>query len=209
VSSTPASEDLTARARIRDAALQLFAEHGVANASIRDIAAVAGVSSGLIRHHFGSKEALRDACDTYAMDRITRLREEAFANGQLAEDALMGAQTPMMRLLQRYLMKSMLDGSEAAAVMFDDVVRQAEEWLRAAGAQTRDLRATAVVLCVMQVAGFLMPAEISRALAVDVNSDAGRVRLYHGMVDLMANALLTPDQTADIHTAIDRLAEGA
>src|SRR6266542_759545 len=56
----PAFEDLTARARIRDAALRLFAERGVDGATIRDIAKAAGVSAGLVRHHFGSKEALRD-----------------------------------------------------------------------------------------------------------------------------------------------------
>ncbi|MGH3750942.1 MAG: helix-turn-helix domain-containing protein, partial [Micromonosporaceae bacterium] len=54
-----AHEDLTARARIRDAALRLFAERGIGPATIRDIAKAAGVSSGLVRHHFGSKEALR------------------------------------------------------------------------------------------------------------------------------------------------------
>ena len=48
------AEDLTARARIRDAALALFAERGTDGATIRDIAKAAGVSGGLVRHHFGS-----------------------------------------------------------------------------------------------------------------------------------------------------------
>ena len=60
-------EDLTARARIRDAAIELFAERGIGSATIRDIAQAAGVSSGLVRHHFGSKDGLRRACDEYAM----------------------------------------------------------------------------------------------------------------------------------------------
>ena len=41
------AEDLTARARIRDAALRLFAERGTDGATIRDIAKAAGVSGGL------------------------------------------------------------------------------------------------------------------------------------------------------------------
>ena len=72
-----AFEDLTARARIRDAALRLFGDRGTDGTTIRDIAATAGVSGGLVRHHFGSKEGLRDACDAYALDSLMRLKEQA------------------------------------------------------------------------------------------------------------------------------------
>lgn len=199
---SPASEDLTARARIRDAALRLFAERGVAGASVRDIAAAAGVSSGLVRHHFGSKEELRDACDTYAMDRVARLRDRVTATGG---EAFIATAHSESRALQRYLLKSMLDGSTTASAMFDDVVSQAEAWLGAAGADTRDLRAAAVVLCVMQVGSYLMPAEVSRLLGADIDGDEGTVRLYRGLVDILGNALLTPDQRTHIHKAIDSI----
>lgn len=43
---------------IADAALRLFAEHGVAGTSTRSIAKQAGVSEGLIFHHFPDKMAL-------------------------------------------------------------------------------------------------------------------------------------------------------
>jgi AcrR family transcriptional regulator len=59
----PAFEDLTARARIRHAAIRLFADRGIDGTTVRDIAREAGVSPGLLRHHFGSKEALRQVCD--------------------------------------------------------------------------------------------------------------------------------------------------
>jgi TetR/AcrR family transcriptional regulator, regulator of cefoperazone and chloramphenicol sensitivity len=62
-----AADDLTARARIRDAALRQFAEQGFERSTIRGIAATAGVSPGLVRHHFGSKEALRDAVDEHVL----------------------------------------------------------------------------------------------------------------------------------------------
>src|SRR5882762_2638903 len=66
------AEDLTARARIRDVALRHFAERGVDGTTIRGIAADAGVSAGLVQHHFGSKEELRAACDAYVMNTIRR-----------------------------------------------------------------------------------------------------------------------------------------
>jgi TetR/AcrR family transcriptional regulator len=46
------------RTSILDAALQLFADRGFAETSLRDISAASGVSHPLILHHFGSKEEL-------------------------------------------------------------------------------------------------------------------------------------------------------
>jgi AcrR family transcriptional regulator len=59
--------DLTAPARIRNAALRLFAENGVDGTSIRDIAGAAGVSPGLVQHHFKTKDAVRDAVNGYVL----------------------------------------------------------------------------------------------------------------------------------------------
>ncbi|NUR49810.1 MAG: helix-turn-helix transcriptional regulator, partial [Hamadaea sp.] len=98
--SERAPDDLTARARIRDAAIRLFADRGIAGASVRDIAQEAGVSSGLLRHHFGSKEALRDACDVFAQERTDQFREEVFA-GKIADPGFLVSHSPEMRLLQR------------------------------------------------------------------------------------------------------------
>ena len=70
------ASDLTARARIRDAAIACFAEQGF-EASFRTIAARAGVSPGLITHHFGSKAALRAECDADVLARYHALKSEA------------------------------------------------------------------------------------------------------------------------------------
>lgn len=49
------------RTAVLDAALNLFARHGFAETSLRDISRLSGVSHPLILHHFGSKEALYEA----------------------------------------------------------------------------------------------------------------------------------------------------
>ena len=67
---SPRTEDLTARARIRHAALDLFAERGVDGTPMRAVAARAGVTVGLIVHHFGTKEALREAVELDIVDRF-------------------------------------------------------------------------------------------------------------------------------------------
>ena len=46
------------RQRILDAALAVFGSKGVDGASIKDVAAAAGVAPGLLYHYFAGKEAL-------------------------------------------------------------------------------------------------------------------------------------------------------
>lgn len=54
----PVFSTVDARDKILSAALDAFAEHGFHGAAMRDIARRAGVSQGLIPHHFGDKESL-------------------------------------------------------------------------------------------------------------------------------------------------------
>src|SRR5674476_1121889 len=58
-------DDRSTKARIRDAAIDCVAEHGVAATPARRVAAAAGVSTGLVIHHFGPMEGLRSECDEY------------------------------------------------------------------------------------------------------------------------------------------------
>src|SRR5690606_24663932 len=59
-----------ARARIRDAAIEIFGREGFERARVREVAAAAGVSPGLVLHHFGSKEGLRHACDEHVTNEL-------------------------------------------------------------------------------------------------------------------------------------------
>lgn len=54
----PVFSTLDARDKLLEAALSAFAEHGFHGATVRDISRRAGVSQGLITHHFGDKERL-------------------------------------------------------------------------------------------------------------------------------------------------------
>jgi AcrR family transcriptional regulator len=63
VSASEKISDLTGKARIRNAALHLFAVRGYANTSLRQIALRANVSLSLVTHHYYSKEQLKLAVD--------------------------------------------------------------------------------------------------------------------------------------------------
>src|SRR4051812_230946 len=81
--------DLTAKARIRDAAMNLFAAEGVAASSLRAVARGAGVSPGLVVHHFGSKQGLIRAVDETVLMRINLALSEVPIEGA-ADDVIEG-----------------------------------------------------------------------------------------------------------------------
>ncbi|MFX8653243.1 TetR family transcriptional regulator, partial [Acinetobacter baumannii] len=49
------------RRQLIDAAIRVFAEKGVANSSIQEIAVAAGVANGTFYNHFPTKEAVMEA----------------------------------------------------------------------------------------------------------------------------------------------------
>ncbi|HEU5422163.1 MAG TPA: TetR/AcrR family transcriptional regulator, partial [Nitrolancea sp.] len=198
-------EDLTARTRIRDAALRLFTECGISGATIRGIAAVAGVSPGLVRDHFGSKEALRDACDAYALERLTRLQAEIFDEGQLDDQGFLFSIQPTVLLLQNYLVRSMMDGSDAAAAMFETAVQLGERWLEREQIESSDPRAFAAALVSMKLGVFLLHEQLSRVLGVDIRTPEGHARVLKGMLDAFTHPLLTAEESARTHAAVDQL----
>jgi TetR/AcrR family transcriptional regulator, regulator of cefoperazone and chloramphenicol sensitivity len=205
----PAYEDLTARARIRDAALTLFAERGLDSATIRDIAKAAGVSSGLVRHHFGSKEGLRDACDTYALERLKSLKEEVVLEGHLGDAGFLSAIHPTVLSLYRYLVRSLLDGSPAATAMFDDLVSFTEQWItHFIPGITSDIRAFSAVLVAMQIGMLGMHEPLSRSLGADILSRDGNLRLMRALVEIHSTTLMTPEQTSQMTTMLDQLQPG-
>ncbi len=202
----PAFEDLTARARIRDAAIRLIAERGTDATTVRDIAREAGVSSGLLRHHFGSKEALRQACDAYALDRVVKIKEELLLNGQVANPSFLPSAHPTIVLLYKYVTRALLDGSPAAAAMFDDMVKVTEKWVeRLAPDITDDLRAYAAVLVGMQSGILAMHEHVSRALGVDMFAAEGNVRLTKVLADFYSRPLIDAEFAAKARAALAAL----
>lgn len=197
-------EDLTARARIRDAAIELFTERGIGPATIRDIAAAAGVSSGLVRHHFGSKQGLRQACDEYAMAEMTRIRTAAFTGGGFSNQSFLSSVDPAALHLQRYLVRSALDSEESTSAMFAWMVRIGEEWLDGQGIHTSDQRAYAAVLVAMQMGMFLLADQISAVIGTDVRTPRGHLRMLRGAVEVFAHPLLA-DQEDAARAVLDKL----
>ncbi|MCO7218678.1 TetR/AcrR family transcriptional regulator [Klenkia sp. PcliD-1-E] len=122
-----ADADRTARARIRDAAVARFASDGF-GASVRTIAADAGVSPGLLGHHYGSKDGLRTACDQYVLDRLHDTETGALAGGPAAMLATLG-QVEEFAPLVGYLLQTFVAGGPLATTVLGRMTADAERGL--------------------------------------------------------------------------------
>jgi TetR/AcrR family transcriptional regulator, regulator of cefoperazone and chloramphenicol sensitivity len=198
-----ANGDLTARARIRDAAIELFSERGIGPASIRDIAERAGVSSGLLRHHFGSKDGLREACDEYAMAKMTEIRDRLMGRQAMFDPAVLAAIHPSAMLLQSYLIRSMMEGSSAS--LFDAAMEQGRVWLAGSDIKPADPEGYLAVLIAMKISIFLMRDQISHALGEDMTSPAGHRRMLRAAVEIFSLPMLTPELGEQALKALDSL----
>lgn len=189
--STPnrPATDLTARARIRDAALELFAEHGFAGTSMRSIATAAGVSLGLVQHHFTSKEGVRRACDDHVTevfrDRLLALED----SGQLASPNVLAGLVGEAPALMRYLARAAVEDSPAASAVFDALASGAEQFLTAqwparfppGGQATRD---AAAVMTAMHSGMAILLGQLVRRLDADSAAELMVGRLGLAAMDL-------------------------
>jgi AcrR family transcriptional regulator len=186
--------------------MRLFAERGLDGTAIRDIAKAAGVSGGLIRHHFGSKDGLRMACDSYALDQIMRIKEQAVLEGQLGNPAFMSAAHPTVLLALRYLARSLMDGSPAAAAMYDEMVALGEDWLKRHHAgQVSDPHGYSAALVAMQSGLLMMHSQLSRWLGADIFTAEGHPRLSAALIDFYSQPLLSPELAEQARAAVRHL----
>ncbi|MGX9787282.1 TetR family transcriptional regulator [Mycobacterium sp. MMS18-G62] len=123
-----AADDRTAIARIRDAAIDQWGQHGF-NVGLRSIAEAAGVSAALVIHHFGSKDGLRKACDDYIAEEIRTGKSASLQTKDpadwFAQIAEMESYAPMMA----YLFRSMQTGTDLAKMLWQKMIDNAEEYL--------------------------------------------------------------------------------
>jgi AcrR family transcriptional regulator len=209
---SPELSDLTARARIRDAALRHFGELGFERATIRMIAATAGVSPGLVRHHYGSKESLREACDEHLVELLRRVNEQARADPACRDRNHVAAARAALGPYHAYLARSLADGS--AAPVFDEMVRLSEDWLVEADADRpdppgTDVRARATVITAMSLAVQILHEHVSRGLGVDVHSAEGDRLLARVMIDIYSSPVLTRQAAAEARAGLDALDHAA
>jgi AcrR family transcriptional regulator len=167
-------KDLNTSARVRNAALAGFATNGVSATSIRSVARAAGVSAGLVQHHFPTKEALRNAVNEYVVAIATEAFSDLPDNGTPEEiqGELGDRITAFVRdhpTALRYVARAVADGDQAATDIFDAFVAIAKtQWERLARQgllrDNADLAWSALHVVVLNLATVLLEHAINRHL---------------------------------------------
>ncbi|MFW5415872.1 TetR/AcrR family transcriptional regulator [Nocardiopsis sp. CNT-189] len=186
------SEDRTAKAAIRDAAIELFGTYGPDAVSLRAVAAAAGVSQPLIIKHFGSRHGLKEAADEHVLALAREALEPLLTGGEMADRGIAGAlaSTPVTRYLAYLLIGDGPHADEAFASLqrFSAVLveRMAAAGMVASGVDRERL---ATVMLVHDLSVALLRERIIRSLGEDPLSDTGLRqwrdlvgRLYNGTV---------------------------
>ena len=195
-----ATDDLKAAAVIRDAAMRLFAERGVAAVTVRQIAAAAGVSPGLVMHHYRSKEGLRDAVDRRAVaffeemiGELARIGEEG-GSASLAE--LFGSRLEREPVMADYIRRLLLDGGEAADALFAKLFEATLAGMRSLAAAgivgpAQDERIRTAFLLANDLSLVLLRRQITRVTGTDPLAREGLVRWTAAVMDIYTGGVFT------------------
>lgn len=167
-------DDRTTLARLRDAAIALVAEGGTKALTARAVAERAGVSQGLIRHHFGSMSSLLRACDEHVAAEIREGKREAI-NPSPGFDPLAAIRAEGRERTVGFLAARLTEDSESIDGLVDALIGDAEGYL-AAGVEagmlvpTRDERLRAAILTIFSLGSVAMHRHLARHLGVDLRA---------------------------------------
>ncbi len=202
--------DLAPRARIREAALRLYAEHGQQATSIRMVAEEANMSAGAVMHHFKTKDELAEAVQHAVVAKIrevvngvgldqpppvaARARRRAF--DQLIED------NPDLRLLLHQA-RVMLEGGPAGVALFTeafDLVRSEMQAMVEAkiARPLPDPEVGLVLYRAINLAHIVFGPLIEQTLGLSLTDPAVLERFRNAAVDLLTRPVFNapPDNDA-------------
>jgi AcrR family transcriptional regulator len=117
------SEERSSVERIRNAALKSSATYGTSTTSLRAVAAAAGVSVGLVQHHFANKAGLVKAVDDHVLGLVIAAIAPPLAEPPADSIAEMGSRVTRIVAEQPdivdYLGRALIDGSPLGTTIFD------------------------------------------------------------------------------------------
>ncbi|WP_220446723.1 TetR/AcrR family transcriptional regulator [Nonomuraea deserti] len=193
------SADLTAQARIRNAAITHFARDGFQKTNLRAVAATAGVSAALVIRHFGSKDDLRAVCDDHVLQilvRRTRTVADLAGVHLLTREYLSDSEE--YRLHVQYMVRAIEEDTPAATTFVNTLVEETEQLFRAGMANgsmrpSSDVRAMAVVSVLLSLATLTMAPPLTRALGYERMGPDVLQRIGLPMLELYTHGMYADD----------------
>ena len=158
-----------------------FADKGFRGATMRGIAAAAGVSLGLVQHHFGSKEELRAACDERVLE-LVRAKVAALEDGSFSDPQVLATLMAMAPAVQRYVGRALVDGSARIDAVVDEVMAKGEQflttwWPDRFVAGTRRTRDAAAVMIAINTSTMVLQHHLARRMDVEPWSETAIRRI--------------------------------
>jgi len=196
---TVEESELTAYARIRRVALLSFAKLGVAATTIRGVAEAAGVSPGLVQHHFRRKEGLRAAVDAFVLERAAQAVSDA-AGGESPAEIAAGFGDRIADFIRSnpeltaYARRSLLEGDPAGLALFDALVELGRANLERLGADgllrsDLDLTCSALQIVLLSAAPVLLQEAVERHLERPFLSEEAMTRWHAATSALFARGV--------------------
>jgi AcrR family transcriptional regulator len=194
------SADITTAARIRQVALELFANAGVDGSSIRAIATKADVSPALILHHFGSKDGLCQAVDDYVVDFTTDVLNEFAEHGPSEQGAKVFTKFAEQPAVMEYMSRAVVSGTESSNNLFDRMVQLALDGfdqMRTDGLirEMKDPLAVALWIVSADLGAMFLRKHLQRHLGVDPMSPDGVARWADAEMDVVGRGLFNETGT--------------
>lgn len=192
--------DLKAAAVIRQAAMRMFAERGAAAVTVREIAAAAGVSPGLVMHQYGSKDGLKDAVDrravTFFEEMIGELARIGDEGGGASLAELFAARLEREPVMVDYERRLLLDGGPAADALFARLFESTVAGMRSLAAAgvvrpAQDERTRTAFLLANDLSLTLLRRQIARVTGTDPLTREGLVSWTAAVMDVHTSGILT------------------
>ena len=188
--------------------MHLFAGQGGTATTIRAVAEQAGVAPGLVSHHFGSKQGLRDACDDYVLDYLRQIIKQGIDEQGVANPAYLDGVYQGAADVLRYVARALVDGSAGAEALFDNLVALTEEYLANhpphGGASQSDPRTRAAVIVAMRLGVWVLHPHLMRALGADTLTPQLLAQLSAAVLDVMSHDFAGADIVALARSGLDR-----
>lgn len=195
--------------------MRLFADRGAAAVTVREIAAAAGVSPGLVMHHYGSKDGLKDAVDRRAVaffeemiGELARIGEEG-GSASLAE--LFAGRLEDEPVMVEYVRRLLLDGGEAADALFVKLFDATVAGMRSlvdtgVARPAQDERIRTAFLLANDLSLVLLRRQIARVTGTDPLTREGLARWTAAVMDvytggIFAAAAVPGDRASDQSSA--------
>jgi AcrR family transcriptional regulator len=191
-------EERSSVERIRNAALKSFATYGTSTTSLRTVAAAAGVSVGLVQHHFANKAGLIKAVDDHVLGLVIAAIAPPIPEPPADSVAEMGSRVTRIVAEQPdivdYVGHALIDGSPLGTTIFDTlavfgIARWSQRDERGETRHDLDLTWAALNALVLPLGTIILRGHIERQLPESFTAPAQLQRWQDSVNTLLRDGL--------------------